>query len=217
MKRNTRPFSVEIKKSRIPSHPHHLPPKPLFEPAPVEPAKVFQREEPEAAAKPSPVPRMLLSIIEPIWGSSDPAEPARRKHSAPGGNREQVELDLAMSASEDAKKAHSVVPGGTEVMPQADIATEENAMSGHDVQAMQGESAKASPRRPTRKTSEVVEQIEASQPMGDLEETPDAEFTWPSAVTSPQAVDRRLIKRQAAAIQLPRHERWKRRLHPASW
>jgi hypothetical protein len=31
------------------------------------------------------------------------------------------------------------------------------------------------------------------------------------------AVPRRLTKRLAAAAQLPRHERWKGRLHPAVW
>ncbi len=174
MKRTTKPFSVEIRKSRVPGQPHHLPPKRLFEPAPVEPAENFQKREPEATTKPSPIPRILPSIVETMWSSSGPAEPVRRTQSA-------------------------------------------DAKSVHDIQSIQIECAKASSRKPRRKAPGGVEQIEFSPIASDLEETPEAELIWPSAGTRTKAVERRLTKRQAAATQLPRHERWKRRLHPASW
>lgn len=216
MKRNTKPFSIEIKKSRIPGQLHHLPPRRLFEPTPVEPSKIVQKEELQAAAEPSPVPRILPSIVEPVWSSSGHAEPLHRKASAAEASREQMDLDLTMSASKDVKETYLDVPVIAEV-PQVDIATEQDAMSVHDGQPVQVKIAKASSRKPTRKVSGVVEQSEFCQLAEDLEQKPEAELTWSSALTSPKAVKRRLTKRQAAAVQLPRHERWKRRLHPASW
>ncbi|QRM35497.1 hypothetical protein [Microvirga sp. VF16] len=128
-----------------------------------------------------------------------------------------MELDFAMSASEDGKEAHAVVPVITEVVPLPDIAIEEDGMSVHDVPPVQVESAKASARKSGRKAHGAVEQIEFLQPVDDLERIPEAGFSWPSAETPPKAIERRLTKRQAAAVQLARHERWKRRLHPASW
>jgi hypothetical protein len=38
----------------------------------------------------------------------------------------------------------------------------------------------------------------------------------PNSVTSSKAMPARRT-RQQAAVQLPRSERWKRRLHPAAW
>jgi len=217
MKRNTKPFSVEIKKSRIPGQLHHLPPRRLFEPMPVEPSKIVQKEEREAAAEPSPVPRILPSIVEPMWSSLGATELVRRNDSAAETHREQMELDLTTSASGDVKETHLDVPVITEVVPQVAIATEQDTMSVHDVQPVQVQIAKASSRKLTRKASRVVEQMESHQPADDLEQTPEAALTWSSALTPPKAVKLRLTKRQAAAVQLPRHERWKRRLHPTSW
>ncbi|WP_262299492.1 hypothetical protein [Microvirga sesbaniae] len=214
MKRNTKPFSIEIKKSRIPGQLHHLPPRSLFVPIPVEPSKIVQKEEPQAAAETSPVPRILPSIVEHPWGNSEPADPVRREDPAAEARREQMEFDLTTSAFEDVKATQSDVPVITEAVPQVDMATEPEALSAHDGQPVQVAIANARARKPTRKASAVVEPLEYPQRAFDLEQPPEAELTLPSA---PKAVKRRLTKRQAATIQLPRHERWKRRLHPAIW
>jgi len=214
MKRNTKPFSVEIKKSRIPGQLHHLPPRNLFVPMPVEPSKIVQKEEPQAAAEISPTPRILPSVVEHLWGNSEPAEPVRHTHATTEARREQMEFDLTTSAFEDVKATQSDVPVITEAMPQVDMATEQDALSAHVVQPVQVEIAKASATKPTRKASGKVEQLQYPRRAFDLEQPPEAELTLPSA---PKAVKRRLTKRQAATIQLPRHERWKRRLHPAIW
>jgi len=217
MKRNTKSFSVEIKKSRVQGQRPHLPPRRLFELTLVEATGIFQKEEPEAMAELPPAPRILPSIVEPLWGNSEPAEPVRRTHATMSVNREQMELDLKASAFEDVEETLSDVPVITEAVPQVDRATEQDAMSAHVVQPVQVELAKASARKPTRKASGVVEQLEYPQRAFDLEHPPEAELTLPSAPISPKAVKRGLTKRQAATIQLPRHERWKRRFHPASW
>jgi hypothetical protein len=217
MKRNTKPFSVEIKKSRVQGQRHPLPPRRLIEPMPVAATKFFQREEPQAAAEPSPGPRILPSIIQPVWSSSEPAAPVRRKRASGEVNREQMELDLTASTSEGVKETHSAVPVITRVVPQADSAAEEDAKPIYYVQPVQGENANANSRRPRKKASGVVEQIEAFQAVIDLDQIPEPEMIGSSAVTPSRAGERRLTKRQVTAAQLPRHERWKRRLHPASW
>ncbi|PVE21032.1 hypothetical protein DC522_28995 [Microvirga sp. KLBC 81] len=62
----------------------------------------------------------------------------------------------------------------------------------HEAQAQEVESAKAKPRK---KAAKIIGPARGSR----------------------RADDRRLTERQAAAAQLPRQERWKRRLHPAAW
>ena len=47
MKQNPKPFSVEIKKSRVQGQRNRLPPRRLFATAPAEATKTFLREEPQ--------------------------------------------------------------------------------------------------------------------------------------------------------------------------
>jgi hypothetical protein len=210
MKRNTKPFAVEIKKSRVQGH--YLPPRRLFEVAPTPATKSFQKEEPEAVVEPSPAPRILPSIVEPAWSSSEHAH----KHSSGQGNREQMEFDLTTSASKDVEEPQSAMPVIAAPVSQADTAeTKEDAPPIRNVQPVQGESVKFSSQNPRQKASGIVRRRDVSLPM--VEQTSETEMMWALAVEPLQASERRLTKRQAAAVQLPRHERWKRRLHPASW
>ena len=101
MKQNPKPFSVEIKKSRVQGQRNHLPPRRLFATAPAEATKTFLKEEPQVVAEPSAAPRILPSIVEPMWSSSEPVEPVRCKRSSGETGRDQIEFDLAASASED--------------------------------------------------------------------------------------------------------------------
>ena len=180
-------------------------------------SQIVQKEEPQAAAEISPVPRILPSIVEPMWGSSGAAEPVHRKVSVGEPHQVQMELALTTSASGDAKEAHSDVPETSGSVPQVDIAPEQDPISVQDTQPVQAKSAKDRSREQTRKASRVVEQVDPQQPMDDFEQTAGAELPWSPTLTSPKVVKRRLTKRQAASVQLPRQERWKRRLHPASW
>ena len=95
MKRNTKPFSVEIKKPRVQSQHHHLPPKRLFELTSVEPAELVQKEEPQAPAELAPAPRILQSIVEPVWSSTEPVEVVGHEPSPDQYNREQMQLGSA--------------------------------------------------------------------------------------------------------------------------
>jgi hypothetical protein len=211
MKRNAKPFSVEIKKSRVQGQRDHLPPRNLFATTPVEAAKVFQKEKPQVVPEPSAAPRILPSIVEPLWSSSEPAEPARRKRPAGEANRGQMELDLTAAASENVKDAHAGAPARANNLPKADNAPvdTEDALPVHDVQPAQGNGMKAKSRKPRRKSSGTAEQEIASEPLPEVE--------TPAPSVESKVAQRRITKRLAAAAQLPRHERWKGRLHPAAW
>jgi hypothetical protein len=93
-------------------------------------------------------------------------------------------------------------------LPQADNAPvdAEDALPVHDVQPAQGDGVKAKSRK---KGSGTVEQEIASEPL------PEVETPAPSVEST--VAQCRMTKRLAAAAQLPRHERWKGRLHPAAW
>ena len=110
MKQNPKPFSVEIKKSRVQGQRNHLPPRRLFATAPAEATKTFLREEPQVVAEPSAAPRILPSIVEPMWSSSEPVEPVRCKRSSGETGRDQIEFDLAASASEDMENTPKEAP-----------------------------------------------------------------------------------------------------------
>lgn len=110
MKRHPKPFSVEIKKSRDPGPRSQLPPRRLFETPLVETTNIFRKEEHQAVAKPSAAPRILPSIVEPVWSSSAPVEPVQRKCSSGKANPEKSELDLAATAAEDVMGAHAEAP-----------------------------------------------------------------------------------------------------------
>src|SRR5690349_15796014 len=100
MKRNTKPFSVEIKKSRVQGQIHQLPLRRLFEPTPVEPVKTFQEEEPQALSELAPAPRILPSIVESVWNSAEPVESVSPGPSSKQGSRQQMELELLAASAE---------------------------------------------------------------------------------------------------------------------
>jgi hypothetical protein len=212
MKRNPKPFSVEIKKSRVQSLSSQLPPRRLFETRPVDVTQVLQKEEPQSVAEPSPAPRILPSIVESVWSGSEPVEPIRHKRSSVEINRGQMEFDLTATASGDVQHAFARAQATADAVTPTDVTPviAEDAAPVHDVQFAQGESAKAKSRKPRKKVSQAVEPAMAFLPMQETEDKPEP------TVTS-KVVQRRLIKRLAAAAQLPRNERWKRRLHPTSW
>ncbi len=212
MTRNTKPFSVEIKKSRVQGQRPHLSPRRLLELTLVEAPAIFPKEEPQATAELPPTPRILPSIVEPLWSSSEPVEPVRRKRSSVKAHRGQLGSDLTATAFEDAENARAGDQLSASAVPQTDgaLGAAEDPIPVHDAQPTQGERVRAGSREPRKKAPPVGEQEIASETI------PEAEMTVPS-VTQSNAVPRRLTKRQAAAAQLPRHERWKGRLHPAVW
>jgi hypothetical protein len=212
MKRNTKPFSVEIKKSRVQGQRSHLPPRRLFELTLVEAPEIFQKEEPQATVERAPAPRILPSIVEPVWGSSEPVEPVRRNRFSVKARRGQMKSDRTATDFEVAENAHAGDQVSARAVPQTDGALDdaETPPPVHDVQPAQGEDVRAGSRKPRKKAPAVGEQEIAS------EIVLEAEMTGPSVPPS-NAVPRRLTKRLAAAAQLPRHERWKGRLHPAVW
>ena len=219
MKRNIKPFSVEIKKSRVQDQRHHLPPRRLFEIGPTSAEVTYlPQEEPQATTKPSAAPRILPSIIEPVWSRTERVESGRRKHSAAKTGWHQIELELTAAPLESVMETHSAVSMVAAPVAQADIAGAVKDMTLiHDAPPVQGESGRSKSRKPRKKTSEALEETTASHLMTGLEQLPEAEMMWSRAVTPPKADEHRRAKRQTAAAQLSRHERWKRRLHPASW
>jgi len=211
MKHNSKPFSVEIKKSRVQGQRSHLPPRHLFATNLAEVTKVFPNKEPQVAPEPSAAPRILPSIVEPLWSSSEPVETARRKRPSVEANRGQMEFNLAASTSEGVADAPAEAPMSAEAMPQTNRALDdsEDARGIYPVQPAQGEGLRAKSRKPRKKGSGPVEQEITSEP------TPETAMI--ASGVSSKAVQRRMTKRLAAAAQLPRHKRWKGRLHPAAW
>jgi hypothetical protein len=211
MKRKPKPFSVEIKKSRVQGQRDQLTPRRLFELLPVRAAMIFQEEEPQVVAKPSAAPRILPSIVESVLSNSDPIQPIRYKRSSAKVTRGHMELNLNAGASEDMEDGPAEVPMAAKAVLQTDGARDdaEVALSVQDVQSVQSGSMSAGSPKPRKKTFGTVEQGTAPEPI------PEAELTASAAST--KATQRRLTKRLAAVAQLPRHERWKGRLHPAAW
>jgi hypothetical protein len=220
MKRQQTSFSVEIKKSRTQGQRHHLPPRRLFDVVPptAETAQILQNEPVPKVAAPTTAPRILPSIVEPMWSRSEPAELVHRKRSPGQTKREQMEFDLG-AASEDVNDVPAEKPMHAEVaLPTATTASvETGATPTHDVQPASGKSAKSHARKTRTKAPAIVEPAQAPEPAPEAEPTPHAEMIEPSMEVPLRSNERRLTKRLAAAGQLPRSERWKRRLHPASW
>lgn len=217
MKRQQTSFSVEIKKSRTQGQRQQLPPRRLFDivlPAD-EALPQIPRDEavPEVAALP-PAPRILPSVVEPMWSRSEPAEPVPFERSPGQTTRDQMELDLGAEA-EDANEAPAEKPMHAEVALPTATATpiEPGATLTHDVQPASGKRAKSHERKTRTKAPATVKPAQAPE----VEPTPHAAMIEPSMEVPSQSNERRLTKRLVAAGQLPRSERWKRRLHPASW
>jgi hypothetical protein len=206
MKRHPKPFSVEIKKSRDSGPRSQLPPRRLFEAPLVETTKIFRTEKPQAVTERSAAPRILPSIVEPVWSSSAPVEPVQRKRSSGKANPEQIELDLAATAAEDVMGAHAEAPviAKTVLQTKVDPVVAEDTTLIRNAQSEHSESLTVRSRKSRKKPFRAAEAVTASKPE-------------PRALALLRPGERRLTKRQAAAVQLPRHERWKRRLHPASW
>ena len=96
MKRQQSSFSVEIKKSRTQAQRPHLPPRPLFEVVPpaAEARQILQTEAGPKVAEPASAPRILPSIVEPMWRRSEPAESTRRNRSSGETKPGQMVFDL---------------------------------------------------------------------------------------------------------------------------
>lgn len=220
MKRYPKPFSVEIKKSRVQGRHSHLAPRRLFAIVTDESRKVFQKEAPQVVAEPAVVPRILPSILAPGPDVSKPAAPGHLKRSSPEAPRGQMEFDLIAIASEDMNDAHAQAPEATDAVTPSDVTpgTGEGAALADDVRSAQAEPVKANVRKPRKKGSATVVQVTALNLTSGLKPIGQADLIGHSSVVIPEKADQpRLTRRQAAAVQLPRHERWKRRLHPASW
>jgi hypothetical protein len=218
MKRNPKPFSVEIKKFRVQGQRHQLPPRRLLGLTPAQATKSVHAEEPQAVAKLSAAPRILPSILEPVRSHSEAVAPVRRKSSPRSKpHQDQGEFDLSATASKGATGGPAETPALLEAVSQMEASpVEEAAAPALEVQTQEIKSIKTKSRRPRKKSSEAIEKMTASKPMLESEHTPEQAMITPPAATS-KVVQRRLIKRLAAAAQLPRNERWKRRLHPTSW
>lgn len=221
MKRNLKPFAVEIKKSRVQGQGHRLPPRRLFEILPSETTKIVQKEEPQVTATPAVPRRILPSLVEPVYSNSDAVEPVRRKRTLGSKVKpQQIELDLSEIASnglEDEPVEASVTASATAQTDVAPVHKERTTLDDeHEPKAPEGATTKS---RKTRNNSpEAVEPTLAFEAAAEAEQAPGKMVVTPSRVeTSTWTNHQRLAKRQAAAAELPRHERWKRRLHPASW
>jgi hypothetical protein len=221
MKRSRKPFSVEIKKPRFPGQRHPLPPRLLFEPAPAATAKFQQRDEQQGVAEPVATPRILPSIFKPLWSDAEPVEPVRGEQPLqPEASQGQMKLDLSERAPEDAKDAPGEALVISEAQSQTDAAaaTGEAATSVHEVHARETEGAQAKPRQPRKKGSQVLGPALLSGPVSQPDKASKAEIVGPWRMKERLRVgDLRQTKRQAAAAQFPRQERWKRRLPPAAW
>ncbi len=215
MKRNSKPFSVEIRKSRGHSPSNHVPPRRLFATVSAEDVTNVQVKEPPAAAEQAVPRRVLPSLVEPAWSFAEPLAPAPRKRlTRSKASQEQIELDLDVSAS----KAVPAEPAPVlEPVPQADVAPSHQEGSGR-VQTVRSQKAeKAKPRKRRRQGAEIVEPaaIELISEPGQVSRTAVTALAPAGPVQAKG--HQRQARRQAAADQLPRHERWKRRLHPATW
>ena len=215
MKRNPKPFSVEIKKSRVQGQRHQLPPRHLFVLTPAQITPSIQENEPPLVAQPPASPRILPSILEPMRSNSEVVEPARRKSSPRSkSDHGQMEFSLNTIGAENANDAN----GEDRMVPAAMWQPDTTATPVNKVRAQEVERTTAKTRKPRKKVSETGVSGTVPQLMPQLETVPETKVVEPAPVTGSQRVDRRRItKRQAAAVQLRRNERWKRRLHPAAW
>ncbi|MEZ0168260.1 hypothetical protein [Microvirga sp. TS319] len=219
MKRKPKPFSVEIKKSRTHGQRHQLAPTRLFALTPAQAPTIVQKEEPQAIAQPAAAPRILASILEPVWSNSEVVEPIRRKGTSRSKlQQRQIEFDLTTISSKGAIDAPTDTPVMPEVLAQAGAPSgEEGASPIPEDQVQEPESTKTKPRKPRKKASKIVDPVIEPEPLSQPEAASETQGVGALPVNrSPQTDHRRHTRREAAA-QLPRQERWKRRLHSAAW
>ena len=220
MKRQQKLFSVEIKKSRTPGPWHHLPPRRLFTTPPDVTSAFIRTAEPQDGSEAMAAPRILPSIIEPVPGNPEPVEPVRRKRMAKSKNAEgQIEFDLPADGAKDLEGLPKTLPT-LDPRLQADFARSEVESITPVPEVRVDDSGTSETKAQTRpkKLSEFDEPVEASTLASQPSPVSEADsLRIPASVTSSKAIPTRLSKRQSAADQLPRSERWKRRLHPATW
>jgi hypothetical protein len=148
--------------------------------------------------------------VEPVWSTSVPVEPIRRKRFSGKASPEQIELDLAATASEDVLGAHAEAPVIATTVLQTDVdpVVTKDTTPVYNTHSRQGESLTVRSPKSRNKPFQAVGPTAASKP----EPLQEAEV-----IASLKTGERRRTRRLAAAVQLPRYERWKRRVHPASW
>lgn len=219
MKRPQKSFSVEIKKSRTQAQRHNLLPRRLFA-APLDEISAFTEEaEPQAAPEPVVAPRILPSIIEPVLSEPEPVEPVRRKRAVRSKvDKGQIELDLqpdAMKELEDAPDARPTAETAARIdrVPVAEDSLQPVPEVWIDDVGAGTTKARTQRRRP----SKSVELMTASRPASRPSPAAAGPFALSVTVISTKVVPTRMTKRLAEAAQLPRHKRWQRRLHPATW
>jgi hypothetical protein len=127
-----------------------------------------------------------------------------------------MDLDLRATAAEGVIDRPAEAPVMLEAVSRTDASLAEDVGApALEVQAQKTEGTNATARK---KASTIVEPVTAHDPVSEPETISKAQVIEPPLVNRlPQADHRRLNRRQAAAAQLPRHERWKRRLHSAAW
>ena len=216
MKRQQASFSVEIKKSR--TQRQQLPPRPLFATPPDETLAFIRKAEPQPVAEPVVAPRILPSILAPVSNRSEPVEPVRSKRAVRSkAEQSQIQLDLYPDGARNLGNIPDT-PSSLERGLPMDIApmAQEDMLPLLEVRIDDIGIGERKARVRRKKPSEFValgqEADPASQPPAPADLLCSSVFA-----TSPKAMPARLTKRHAAAAQLPRNERWKRRLHPATW
>ena len=178
-----------------------------------------QTEEAPTAHKATAAPRILPSLVEHPWAHSEPAEPLRRKRTTRlKADQEQIELELASDAIRE-REDHPDTLSTPETKLPMDTAppAEEGKPPVADVR-VDGMGTGEKPAK-TRRTKwpEFVETVELSQTVSRPSPTHAGSSARSAPATSLNTFPARLTKRLAEAAHLPRHQRWKRRLHPASW
>jgi hypothetical protein len=131
----------------------------------------------------------------------------------------QIELDLPADGAKDPEGVPET-PSALESGLHMDVALTEDETKPSTPEVPIDDNGTSEPKSRTRrkKRSEFVEPVETSVLASQPSPASEADsLRVPAIVTSSKALPSRLSKRQGAADQLPRSERWKRRLHPATW
>jgi hypothetical protein len=180
--------------------------------------RIFQHRELQAVVEPAELPRILPSILEPVWSNTEAVGSLSQERSLrPEADEDQIELDLeTLAADESPGTAAAEALVVLEARSQTEAAIlEEAAPRAAEAQPSGAARARAKPgKKNAKRTGDGAAFEKAPQPT----QASTAEAVEISPVVAPrEAAYPTLTKRQAAAAQLPRHERWKRRLHPAAW
>jgi len=220
MKRQQASFSVEIKKSR--TQRQQLPPRPLFATPPDETSAFIRKAEPQPVAEPVVAPRILPSILAPVSNRSEPVEPVRSKRAVRSkAEQSQIQLDLYPDGARNLGSipdTPSRLERGERGLPM-DIApmAQEDMLPLLEVRIDDIGIGERKARVRRKKPSEFVALGQEADPASQPPPAPADLLRSSVFAPSPKAMPARLTKRHAAAAQLPRNERWKRRLHPATW